>query len=358
MGVSAPPSARPAMVSGTLPAVPPGILIVDDSAVARAVIARAVEAGGRLTVAGAVANAEAALAFLQANLVAAIVLDVEMPGTDGLTALPDLIAAGAGAPVLVVSSACDVGAQATLRALALGAADTLVKPGVGSLGGSFARILESRLVGMLQDVRPVHGLPAATRDATSEYDVVTIGASTGGIHALSRILAVLDPEFQLPIVITQHLPESFMGYFATQVTLLARRPCSVATESCRLEPGKILIAPGDAHIRFVRAGDGAAIRLSREVVPSGCRPSVDPMLASASEVFGPRVLALILSGMGRDGAIGAERVAAVGGSVVVQDKDSSVVWGMPGAVVANGHAAAILPPDAIGALVSSGQRPC
>lgn len=336
----------------------PGVLIVDDSAVARAVIARAVEGGGRFRVAAAVADAGAALGYLRRASVEAIVLDVEMPGVDGLTALPDLIAASAGAPVLVVSSACDDGAQATIRALSLGATDTLVKPGIGNFAGRFGQVLEERLARLLQDAAAPAGAPRARGAVASHYDLIAIGASTGGIHALSQILAALDPAVRQPIVITQHLPESFMPYFATQVALVAKRPCTVASESHRLEPGRILVAPGDAHIRLVKTVEGAAVRLSRDPAPSGCRPSVDPMLDSAAEVFGARTLAIVLSGMGRDGALGAQRIAAAGGSVVVQDKASSVVWGMPGAIAAAGIADAILAPAEIGHLVASGKRPC
>lgn len=336
----------------------PSVLVVDDSAVARAVIGRAIESGGRFAVAGAVPSAADALAFLKHTAVDAIVLDVEMPGTDGLTALPDLIAASAGAPVLVVSSACEDGAQSTLRALSLGAADTLVKPGIGNFGGRFGLVLEERLQRLLDDATRTPCGDAAAGTTQSAFDVILIGASTGGINALSRILSTLDSDLTQPIVITQHLPESFMPYFAAQVALLARRPCSVAVESCRLEPGQILVAPGDAHVRFVRTMEGAAIRLSQTPAPSGCCPSVDPMLESAAEVFGSRVLAIVLSGMGRDGAIGAPRIRAAGGSVVVQDKESSVIWGMPGAIAEAGMADAILPPESIGRLVASRRRPC
>lgn len=336
----------------------PTVLVVDDSAVARAVIGRAIEGGGRFALAGAVADAAAALAFLQRNTVDAIVLDVEMPGTDGLTALPDLIAASAGAPVLVVSSACEDGAQATIRALALGAADTLVKPGIGNFGGRFGQVLEERLERLLNDAVPPSRIAIPPVALESPFDLIAIGASTGGIHALSRILSALGPDLTQPIVITQHLPESFMPYFATQVAMLARRPCTVATESSRLEPGRILIAPGNAHIRFVKTVEGAAVRLSHDRAPSGCRPSVDPMLDSAAEVFGKRVLAIVLSGMGRDGRLGAGSVHEAGGSVVVQDKESSVIWGMPGAIAAAGIADAVLPPEAIGRLVASRKRPC
>jgi two-component system chemotaxis response regulator CheB len=337
---------------------PPSVLIVDDSVVARAVIARAIDGGGRFLVAGAVPDAQAALAFLARHRVDVILLDIEMPGVDGLTALPDLIAAGQGARVLIVSSACADGAASTVQALALGAADTLVKPEVGAFAGRFGDQLNERLVRLVEaDEIVAPRTPAATVAPGNDYDVVAIGASTGGIHALSQLLRAIPADFRLPILITQHLPESFMPYFAAQVAVLANRPCEVAEDRVRVRPGRILIAPGRAHMRCVAMGDGVAIRLSTAAAASGCLPSVDPMLQSVAEVYGARALGVVLSGMGRDGAIGAGHLSALGGSVVVQDRASSVVWGMPGAVVSGGVADAILPPDEIGQLIARRRRP-
>jgi two-component system chemotaxis response regulator CheB len=332
------------------------ILIVDDSVVARAVIARMIDQGRGYTVAAAVSDVRAALAFLAHERVDIILLDIEMPGVDGLTALPDIIAAGGDAKVLVVSSACDEGAAATVRALALGAVDTLAKPNNGSMIGGFAASLERKLQHLSQ---PREAAPkAAASAAGDDFDVVAIGASTGGIHALGLVLRALPPSFQVPILITQHLPESFMPYFAAQVAILAGRPCDVATDHMRLRPGHAVLAPGGAHLRCIRLAEGvAALRLIRTRAASGCMPSVDPMLASAAEVFGARTLAIVLSGMGRDGAEGAAKVAAAGGCVIVQDQASSVIWGMPGAVARAGDATAVLPPDAIGRLIATRRRP-
>ncbi len=339
----------------------PRVLIVDDSAVARAVIARAVEANGQVAVAGAVPHVNAALRFLTTARVDAILLDLEMPGVDGLTALPDMIAAGCGARVLVISSACGDGAAATVRALALGAADTLLKPGVGAPHARFAELLAAKLDRLTRPDAPIASAVARVavpRPSQASYDVVAIGASTGGIHALSQLLGALPATFQLPILITQHLPASFMPYFAAQVAVLARRPCEVATDRLRLRAGRIVIAPGDAHVRCIALPDGTvAIRLSTAPAASGCLPSVDPMFESLATAYGPRALAVVLSGMGRDGAEGARCVAEAGGAVVVQDEASSVIWGMPGAVAAAGHAQAMLPPDEIGRLIASRRRP-
>ncbi|TPG13804.1 chemotaxis-specific protein-glutamate methyltransferase CheB [Sphingomonas koreensis] len=338
------------------------ILIVDDSVVARAVIARMIDLGRGYAVAGAVSDVRAALAYLASEQVDVILLDIEMPGMDGLTALPDIVAAGGDAKVLIVSSACEEGGAAAVQALALGAADTLVKPSNGRLIGSFADALEDKLSRLTQARSPRAPTPPARRlpapAVGDDFDIVAIGASTGGIHALSQVLRALPSDFQVPILVTQHLPASFMPYFAAQVAILAGRPCDVATDHMRLRPGRVIIAPGDAHLRCTRLAEGgAALRLIHTKAPSGCMPSVDPMLASVADVFGARALGIVLSGMGRDGAEGAAALSAAGGVVIVQDEATSVIWGMPGAVARGGHAAAILPPDDIGRLVALRRRP-
>ena len=148
-----------------------------------------------------------------------------------------------------------------------------------------------------------------------------------------------------------------MPYFAAQLAVLSGRPCDVAVDHMRIKLGRIVIAPGDAHLQCVSMSEGHAIRLGNQPVTSGCMPSVDPMLDSVAACFGSRALAIVLSGMGRDGTEGARAIARVGGAVVVQDKASSVVWGMPGSVAHSGIDHVIMPPDAIGGLIASGRRP-
>lgn len=339
---------------------PARVLIVDDSAVARAVIARIIDGSEGFAVAGAVPNAHAALAFLAAQSVDFVLLDIEMPGVDGLTALPDVVEAAGSARVIVVSSADEARVGGTLHALALGAVDRVAKPGQGLSGGFDTRLL-AKLTALSSEPAPPS--PARSRPGQalpqfdpSTFDVIAIGASTGGIHALSSLLRAVPADMRLPILVTQHLPGSFMPYFAAQVAVLAGRPCDVATDRMRIRPARVIVAPGEAHLRCVALADGgAAIRLDTSPAASGCMPSVDPMLTSLADTFGPRVLAVMLSGMGRDGADGARRVAAVGGTVLAQDRESSVVWGMPGAVAA--IAAAQLDPTSIGALVAGCGRP-
>ena len=337
---------------GTAP--PAQVLIVDDSVVARSVLGRMVDGTRRFRVVAALSDVRAALEYLKEHHVDIVLLDIDMPGIDGLTALPDVIAAGKGAKVLIVSSSADEGAAVTVQALALGAADTLVKPGIGTFGGRFAEVLEDRLSRLMETTAeqahavPSHGRAAALHD----FDVVAIGASTGGIHALSQFLRAIPASFQIPILVTQHLPISFMGYFAAQLAVLGGRPCEVASDRMRVRPGRIIVAPGDAHMRVIKMSDGWSVRLSDEKSLSGCMPSVDPMFESIAEVFGKRGLGVVLSGMGRDGAEGARRLVEAGARILVQDRESSTIWGMPGAVANAGHASAILPPDEIGRLVA------
>jgi two-component system chemotaxis response regulator CheB len=334
------------------------VLVIDDSVVARAVLTRLVDASGRFMVAGAVATAAAALEFLARSSVDIILLDVALPGVDGITALPELIAAARGAKVVIVSASAE-GSDTRGRALALGAADTLAKPSASGMSTRFGAELIDRLERLCHD-QTVVAPPSARAEglAVGDYDIVAIGASTGGIHALGHLLRALPPTFRSPILVTQHLPAPFMPYFAAQLAVLASRPCDVATHRLRIRPGRIVVAPGDAHLRCVSIGENeAAIRLVTDTAPSGCLPSVDPMFASVAEVYGARALAVVLSGMGRDGAQGAQRVHEAGGTVIVQDQASSVVWGMPAAIAAEGFQAAMLPPDELGRLIATGRRP-
>jgi two-component system chemotaxis response regulator CheB len=330
------------------------VLIVDDSAVARAALSRFITGSGRFQLAAAVPDAQRAMAFLRAETVDLILLDLVMPHQNGIDALPELLKAGGGARVLVVSSAAAAGAEVTMRALALGAADTLVKPSIGAFATRFGETLLARL-----DLLATPGEPSATPRRTTvmtppPFDAVAIGASTGGIHALASLLAQVPKHMTQPIVITQHLPPSFSPFFAAQVGTSAQRLCRVGEERGRVCAGEVLIAPGDAHLLLARLPDGSVgTQLSQAPSPTGNRPSVDPMFTSMAAVYGPRLLAIVLTGMGRDGLEGAHAVRAAGGTIVVQDRESSVVWGMPGAVARAGLADAVLAPHEIGAMIAA-----
>jgi len=336
---------------------PVRVLVVDDSPTVRAVFARLIGAEDDLEVVASEESAERALAVLLQTSPDVILLDLDMPGMGGLDAMPRMIELASPARVLVVSSLTVRGAEQTLAALSLGAADTLAKPKPGHFDTDYRATLlrKIRLLGRVAK-RARMSAPQtqpALRPQTFEIPhLIAIGASTGGIHALGQLLGSLTPRVRVPILVTQHLPGSFMDPFVRQLRAASGRETVVASEGTRVEPGKILVAPGDAHLTVAADSDGVAvIRLQDGPVPSGCRPSVDPMFESCAKMYGSHALGVVLSGMGRDGAEGAARIVKAGGTILAQDAASSAVWGMPGAVASAGLASAILPPEQIAARI-------
>jgi two-component system chemotaxis response regulator CheB len=184
-------------------------------------------------------------------------------------------------------------------------------------------------------------------------DVLAIGASTGGIHALGVLFQALPKRIGVPILITQHLPAPFMPVFARQLGAMTHREALVAEDGMPLQPDRIILAPGDAHLTLDPRDDAHVVRLVRGPVASGCMPSVDPMLGTVGAVFGAGALGVVLTGMGRDGVEGAARLVAAGGSILAQDEASCAVWGMPRAVLDAGLACAVLPPDKMARRIAS-----
>ncbi|WP_237219837.1 chemotaxis-specific protein-glutamate methyltransferase CheB [Sphingomonas arenae] len=342
------------------PTRPIRLMIVDDSMVARAVLSRMIESDGGFEIVAVAGTAEHAVDALAHVRVDVVLLDLEMPGAGGLTMIPKILATARGARVIVVSSLAEEGAEETIAALALGAADTLPKPGTGRFNGRFSEVLLSKLraLGHAEDrVEPARSkqspstpLRAMSNDALG---VLAIGASTGGIHSLGTFFQALPPVLGVPILVTQHLPVPFMEVFARQLGTSARREARIAQEGMELLPDQILIAPGDAHLTVESVGGCQQVHLMRQSVSSGCLPSLDPMLASLGPIYGTAAVAVVLSGMGRDGTEGAAKLVACGGAVIAQDEASSAVWGMPRAVAEAGLACAILPPDKIARRVAS-----
>jgi two-component system chemotaxis response regulator CheB len=333
------------------PEPPIRLMIVDDSSVARAVLSRMIGVHHDLEVAALAGNAAEALDALRAVQVDIVLLDLEMPGASGLDALPEILVAGAGASVLIVSSLAEAGAEATVKALALGAADTLPKPGTGAFGGRFSDVLADRLrrIGRARrepERRPSPRQPDFQLRAMPDAPLgcVAIGASTGGLPALNEFLAALPRRTGAPILVTQHLPALFMTVFARQLEAAAGRPAAVVADGQLLVADRVHIAPGDAHLQVERSGSRVVVRLGRAPMSSGCLPSADPMLASVAEAYGPEAVGVMLSGMGRDGLDGARQLIACGGAMLAQDRASSAVWGMPRAVAEAGLAAAVLAP--------------
>ena len=338
------------------------LMIVDDSTVARAVLSRMIESDPAFEITAVAGTAEDAIDALGECRVDIVILDLEMPGAGGLKSIPRIISAAAGAKVMIVSSLAEEGAEQTVAALALGAADTLPKPGTGRFNGRFSEILLSKLKALGYASATI---PAPVRTRTSgthellrampsdPIDVLAVGASTGGIHALGLLFHALPRAIGVPILITQHLPAPFVPVFARQLGAIAHRDALVAEDGMILQPDEILLAPGDAHLTLEPCGDTAVVRLTRGRSASGCMPSVDPMFASVASVYGSGALGVVLTGMGRDGVEGASRLVASGGSIVAQDEASSAVWGMPRAVLDAGLACAVLPPDKIARRIAS-----
>jgi two-component system, chemotaxis family, protein-glutamate methylesterase/glutaminase len=329
--------------------------------VARAVLSRMVESDGAFELAAVAASAEDAIDALCQVQIDIVVLDLEMPGAGGLKMIPDILKAAGGARVMIVSSLADDGAEQTVAALALGATDAMPKPGTGRFNGRFAEVLLHKLKAIgfadehqplaeplrLQGFAPLRAMPA------DPIGLLAIGASTGGIHAIAALFQSLPSRIGVPILVTQHLPTPFMPVFARQLGIASRREALVAEDGVRLLPDRILIAPGDAHLTIQPAPGGHVARLVREVAPSGCRPSLDPMFASAGAEFGSTAAGVVLTGMGRDGVEGARRLVACGGSILAQDEASSAVWGMPRAIIEAGLACAVMPPDKIARRIAS-----
>lgn len=350
--------ARKAAVPQGPQARPIRLMIVDDSMVARAVLTRMVEVGGGIEIAAVAGTAEDAIEALGFVSVDVILLDLEMPGKGGLARLPEIMERARGARVLIVSSLAEEGAAETVQAMALGAADTLLKPGAGRFQGRFADVLmgKIRALGHSGDAAtPCSSPPKAPLCAmgTEPLGLLAIGASTGGIHALARFFSSLPPAVRAPILVTQHLPVPFMDVFARQLAAAAGRPARIAREGMALAADEIFIAPGDAHLTVEERRGELFVHLTHGRQPSGCLPSVDPMLASIAALRRPGSVAVILSGMGRDGVGGAAALVASGGSVLVQDEATCAVWGMPRAVAEAGLAAAILPPERLARRVAS-----
>ncbi|MGE4323583.1 MAG: chemotaxis protein CheB [Sphingobium sp.] len=335
-------------------------LIVDDSVVVRTVIARILDADPRFRVVHKSNSAEQALAYLETQDADLVLLDIELPGQSGLAALPAILRSGPRVKVAILSANCDAGSSLAVEALALGAGDILSKPGSGSFGERFPQHLIERLSRLcgVDAPPPAPASPAgqSMRAASlarpdrqaSPLRCLGIGASTGGIRALGDLFTGLELGMGVPILLTQHLPASFIVYFAQQLARMTPLPVKVAQTGDVLVPDTVHIAPGDAHLVCGRGPCGRVIvTLDRQRTPGGYLPGVDPMFSAMARIYGAGAAGIVLTGMGRDGTAGARDIVAAGGWIVAQDEASSVVWGMPGSVVGAGLACAALEPGAI-----------
>lgn len=342
------------------------VLVVDDSVVVRRLVSDVLSADPTIEVVGTAANGKVALAKIAQVNPDLVTLDVEMPVMDGLETLRHLRRDHPRLPVVMFSTLTERGASATLDALELGASDYVTKPAnVGSVQASMEAVREQlvpRIRGLCRHVvrtavgvvpRPAPVVPGAgaapAPRRSTRVDVVAIGASTGGPDALSTVLSALPGDLPVPVVVVQHMPPVFTRQFADRLDGKVALQVAEATAGMPVRPGLAVIAPGDFHLRFRGAAAGQVVAALDQGTPENyCRPAVDVMMRSVVDTWGGNVLAVVLTGMGSDGARGCAEVVAAGGSLLVQDEATSVVWGMPGAVVAAGLAPSVLPLHQIG----------
>ncbi|WP_052215048.1 chemotaxis-specific protein-glutamate methyltransferase CheB [Belnapia sp. F-4-1] len=336
-------------------------MLCDDSATVRAALARVLEADVGIKVVSRVGDGkqavEAFAALPPAGRPQVVLLDLEMPVMDGMTALPLLLRQEPRPAVIVASALTQKGATATMAALRAGAADYIPKPGAAGGGladpgfraellakvKGWARVGPSRPAA--KTVAPVRAPALAMGRALR---AVGIGCSTGGPQALTVLLRGLSRPLPVPIVAVQHMPAGFTAMLADHLDRLGGPGCAEARDGEVLQAGRFYLAPGDRHLLVEGRADGGLVaRLSDAPPENFCRPAVDPMLRSLGAACGGAVLAVILTGMGQDGLLGCRAVAAAGGTVLAQDEASSVVWGMPGAVARAGLAQALLPPEGL-----------
>jgi two-component system chemotaxis response regulator CheB len=351
-GFATRPAAAPAAASSADGRI--RVLVCDDSLTVRGALCRIVETDPQLLLVGRAGDGAEAVREVGRLRPDVLVLDVEMPVMDGLSALPALLRADPGLKVLMASTLTTRGADIALRALRAGAADYVPKPtsagAIGGAGGFREEFLAKlRALGALRRRPATAGRTAvplrlaAAPPAAARPRLLAVGASTGGPQALFALFGALPKTFPLPIVLTQHMPKTFTAILADHITRLGGIACAEAQDGDALRPGLALLAPGDRHLLIEARGEALVARLSDAPAENFCRPAVDPMLRSASAATAGRTLAVILTGMGQDGLAGSRVLVAAGGQVLAQDEATSVVWGMPGAVAQAGLARAVLP---------------
>lgn len=371
------------------------VMVVDDSAVIRGFFINMLESSPMIEVVASAGNGEIALNVLKRQgehrvEVDVLTLDIEMPVMDGLTALPEILKLSPKTRVILASSLSQDGAAETVKGLSLGAADYIPKPSKPQDREAmykFSRKLLAKvkiLAGQPvseepeEEEAPAAPVPAAPATPASAPrpapiapaapsgitkmprtedvvlrpaptvqkvpEAIAIGCSTGGPQALNTLFRALKGrKFKVPVFITQHMPPHFTTMLANQLQEVSGIPSAEGQEGDIVEPGRIYLAPGDFHMLVRRSASTVGIYLNKGPQENFCRPAVDPMLRSLTEAYGDRLLVLIMTGMGADGMLGCKQVVEKGGTVFAQDKATSIVWGMPGAVATAGLCTQVLP---------------
>ncbi len=325
------------------------VLVVDDSALLGAVLRELIDAVEGFEVVAVARDGEEGLRLVHALDPDIVTLDIEMPGIDGLAAL-GYIMSETPRPVVMVSAATTRGTvDLTIRALELGAIDFVRKPvgtTVADWAGSRRRIEDAmraaaqvNLGGVRMLARPRLRTPAPIARARRRAGAaVAIACSTGGPRALAEVVPGLAPTLDAAVLIVQHMPPGFTSGLARRLDQLAALPVHEAVHGESLEPGRAYLAPGGRHMTVAPGVEGATILLTDGPTVHGVRPAADPLFLSVAHVFGARSVGVVLTGMGRDGAVGLKAIRDVGGGAVIQDRASSVIYGMPAVALAEAGA--------------------
>jgi two-component system chemotaxis response regulator CheB len=343
------------------------VLIVDDSVVLRRILKDALSEDPQLEVVGTAANGRIALNMVEQFTPDIVTLDIEMPDVDGLQVLRALQESRPKLPVIMFSTLTERGAVATLDALALGARDYVTKPSQGNMEGSTLRIRTE----LIPKIKTLCGwesaldllVPARTRGgfcnnasglprAAVPIEVVALGTSTGGPNALTEVLPQIPKNFPVPVIVVQHMPPTFTRFLAERLNAVSQLKVLEAGDDQILRSGTAWIAPGDFHVAVENEGTEVHLRTFRTPPENSCRPAVDVLFRSLARTFGNRALAVVMTGMGQDGLRGCEQLHEVGATILAQDENTSVVWGMPGFVANAGLATKTLPlPQIAGEIV-------
>jgi len=347
------------------------VLIVDDSTVIRRLLTDALSSDPAIEVVGIAANGKIALAKIPQLNPDIITLDIEMPEMHGLATLVELRKLYPKLPVIMFSTLTRRGAEATMEALAKGATDYVTKPAnVGSVTVAIQSVrnemiprIKAFCLGIVAALPSGHAAgPAASGQVAARslssfvrtntltrlrsnghIAIVAIGVSTGGPNALQALIPMLPESLSVPIVIVQHMPPIFTKHLADRLNQLSPLHVQEAKDGDLVQPGVVLIAPGDFHMITQRKGNAIRMALNKGTPENSCRPAVDVLFRSVAEVYRSNALAVVLTGMGQDGARGCGVIRDKGGRTIAQDEATSVVWGMPGTVVQSGFADKVLP---------------
>ncbi len=337
------------------------VLIVDDSVVVRLMLMQLIQEDPLLMVAGAESSGHAALARLSELRPDVVILDVEMPGMNGVETVAAIRARDARLPVIMFSSYTEDGAAVTIEALSRGASDFVTKPSQTASADAAMNLVREQLLTKIKALGKVRRPPpnVAPRDAEDSsaswsavrkrpvIEIVCLAASTGGPEALELVLTAFPANFPVPITIVQHMPP----FFTKQLARRLSEKCAIRVREAQsgetLEAGTALIAPGDFHLQ-VRRRDSRCYAITNALPPeNSCRPAADVLFRSAAEEFGNQALGVVMTGMGQDGLKGSEALRNAGSRVVVQDEATSIIWGMAGSVARAGFASTVLPLDKI-----------